>query len=104
MEQALEAADDALLASDPWTGLAGYIQACIELRSGALASLAGQIETTDEMLRTAPRSMARMTEIVARAHTDGSLRAHVTALRTSCVMQQLNPRPPDSVPPREHAH
>ena len=35
MEQALAAADDALQASDPWTGLAGYIQTCVDLRSGA---------------------------------------------------------------------
>ena len=67
MDQALAAADDALAASDPWDGLCGYIRACVELRSGALASLAGQIETTAEMRGTARRSMARMEEIVARA-------------------------------------
>src|SRR6516164_9703911 len=49
MDQALAAADDALAASDPWDGLSGYIRACVELRSGALATLAGQIETTAEM-------------------------------------------------------
>ncbi len=58
MEQALEAADDALLATDPWTGLAGYVRACIELRSGALASLAGQIETTAERSWPAPTATA----------------------------------------------
>ena len=59
MDQALAAADDALAAGDPWDGLCGYIRACVELRSGALASLAGQIETTAEMRSTARRSMAR---------------------------------------------
>src|SRR6516162_1140887 len=68
MEQAVEAADDALRAGDPWTGLAGYVRACVELRSGALASLAGQIETTAEMRGTARRSMDRLAEIVDRAH------------------------------------
>ena len=52
MDQALAAADDALAASDPWDGLCGYIRTCVELRSGALASLAGQIETTAEMRST----------------------------------------------------
>ena len=71
MEQALAAADDALAAGDPWDGLCGYITACVELRSGALASLAGQIETTAEMRGTARRSMARLDEIVARAQAAG---------------------------------
>src|SRR5580692_4329743 len=61
MEQALEAAGEALEADDPWTGLTAYITACVELRAGALASLAGQIETTAEMRGTAQRGMARMT-------------------------------------------
>ncbi len=65
MEQALEAADEALRADDPWAGLAGYITAAIELRSGALASLAGRIETTDEMRRAAQRGLTCVTEIVA---------------------------------------
>jgi AcrR family transcriptional regulator len=57
MEQALEAAGEALKSDDPWAGLAGYITACVELRSGALASLAPTIETTAEMRRTAQRGM-----------------------------------------------
>src|ERR1700744_613360 len=35
MEQSLQAADDALAAGDPWTGLARYVRACVDLRSGA---------------------------------------------------------------------
>src|SRR5512146_3118075 len=58
MEQALAAAEDALAAADPWDGLCGYITACVELRSGALASLAGQIETTAEMRGTAEHGPA----------------------------------------------
>ena len=101
MEQALAAADDALDASDPWDGLAGYIRACVELRSGALASVAGQIETTAEMRRTARQGMARMEEIVARAHRDGCLRADVTALDITWLIEQFSRRSPDQVEPED---
>jgi AcrR family transcriptional regulator len=101
MEQTLAAADEALRAGEPWSGLAGYVRACVELRSGALASLAGQIETTAEMLSTARRSMARTADIVARAHRDGSLRADVTALDITWLIEQFSRRPPDPVDPDE---
>jgi AcrR family transcriptional regulator len=96
MEQALEAAEEALRADDSWTGLAGYIASCIKLRSGALASLAGQIETTDQMHRTAQRSMACTTEIVARAHRDGSLRPDATAMDITWLIEQFSRRAPNS--------
>src|SRR5215469_7818659 len=35
MEQTLAAADKALRTCDPWTALAGYVEACVDLRSGA---------------------------------------------------------------------
>jgi AcrR family transcriptional regulator len=92
MEQALAAADDALQADDPWTGLVGYIRACVELRSGALAALAGQIETTTEMLGIARLSMTRMQDIVARAHRDGSLRPDVCALDITWLIEQFSRR------------
>ena len=97
MQQALDAAADALQAADPWTGLSGYIQACIDLRSGALASLAGQIETTAEMRTMARRSMARLAEIVTRAHRDGSLRPDATALDITWLIEQFSRRSPDPV-------
>ena len=74
MEQGIEAAGEALKADDPWTGLCGYIRACVEMRSGALGSLAGQIDMTDEMLSTARRGMTLAGKVVARAHRAGSLR------------------------------
>jgi AcrR family transcriptional regulator len=101
MEQALEAAEEALQADDPWTGLSGYLRACVDLRSGALASLAGQIETTAEMRAAARRGMARMEEIVARAHQDGSLRPDATALDITWLIEQFSRRPPDPVDPAE---
>jgi AcrR family transcriptional regulator len=97
MDQALQAADDALGVGDPWTGLAGYVRACVELRSGALAALAGQIETTAQMRAVARRSMTRLAEIVARAHRDGSLRPDVTALDVTWLIEQFSRRPPDPV-------
>jgi AcrR family transcriptional regulator len=101
MEQALEAAEEALKADDPWTGLAGYIAACIELRSGALAALAGQIETTAEMRRTAQRGMACMAEITARAHREGSLRPDATAMDITWLIEQFSRRAPTPVDPGE---
>jgi AcrR family transcriptional regulator len=101
MQQALDAADEALRADDPWTGLAGYIRACVEMRSGALASLAGQVDTTAEMRATARRGMACLAEIVARAHRDGSLRADITAMDITWLIEQFSRRAPDSVDPEE---
>lgn len=101
MEQNIAAAEEALAVADAWTGLVGYIRACVELRSGALAALAGQVETTAQMRGTARRSMARSQEIVARAHRDGSLRADVTALDLAWLMEQFSRRPPDPVAPDE---
>ena len=101
MEQALAAADEALQASDPWDGLSGYIRTCVELRSGALASLAGQIETTAEMRATAARSMALSADIVARAHVGGRLRPDVTALDITWLIEQFSRRSPAPVEPAE---
>jgi AcrR family transcriptional regulator len=101
MEQAIEAADDALGADDPWAGLCGYIRACVEMRSGALASLAGQIEATDEMRGTARRSMARTREVVDRARRAGRLRADVSALDIVWLIEQFSRRAPGDADPEE---
>lgn len=101
MDQARSAADAALAAGDPWDGLAGYVRACVDLRSGALAALAGQIETTAEMRAAARRSMARLEEIVARTQAGGGLRADVTALDITWLIEQFSRRPPDPVDPDE---
>jgi AcrR family transcriptional regulator len=95
MEQALAAAEVALNAADPWTGLTTYIRACVEMRSGALAALAGHVDVTAEMRATAERSIAAMTEITVRAHRDGSLRGDVTALDVSLLIEMFSRRAPD---------
>jgi AcrR family transcriptional regulator len=95
MEQALAAAEVALNAADPWTGLTTYVRACVEMRSGALAALAGHVDVTAEMRATAERSIAAMTEITVRAHRDGSLRGDVTALDVSLLIEMFSRRAPD---------
>jgi AcrR family transcriptional regulator len=99
MEQGIEAAGEALEADDPWAGLCGYIRACVEMRSGALGSLAGQIEMTDEMLSTARRGRTLAGEVVARAHRAGSMRPDVTALDIALLIESFSRRAPGSAAP-----
>ena len=93
MEQALQAADAALQAPDPWTGLAAYVRDCVEMRSGALAALAGQVDVTPEMQATAQRGIAAVSQIVARAQRDGSVRPDVTPLDVSYLIEAFSRRP-----------
>jgi AcrR family transcriptional regulator len=104
MEQSLAAAVAARAADDSWDGLTSYIRACVELRSGALAALAGHVETTDEMRRIARRGIGVVDEIVARAQTDGSLRPDVTPLDVSWLIEQFSRRAPDPVDRDEGAN
>ena len=104
MEQSLVAATAAVAADDPWNGLTTYIRTCVEVRSGALAALAGHVETTDEMRRTAARGMGLVEDIVARAQADGSLRPDVTALDVSWLIEQFSRHAPDSIDPAEGAN
>jgi AcrR family transcriptional regulator len=94
MEQALEAACAALKAPDAWTGLAIFVRDSVEIRSGALAALAGQVDVTPEMRATAERGIAAVSQIVARAQRDGSLRADVTPLDISYLIEAFSRRPP----------
>src|SRR5260370_2322245 len=73
----------------------------MERRRGALAAPAGEIEPAAEMRSTARRGMARTEEIVARAHRDGRLRADVTALDITWLIEQFSRRSPDQVEPAE---
>jgi AcrR family transcriptional regulator len=103
MEQAQAAGREALAAEDPWTGLTHYVVGCVELRSGALAPVAGQIGTTAEMLRVARRGAGLLDEIVARTHRDGSLRPDATALDVAWLIEQFSRRAPDAIDPREES-
>ncbi|HZD99469.1 MAG TPA: helix-turn-helix domain-containing protein [Micromonosporaceae bacterium] len=97
MEQSMAAATAALAADDAWSGLTLYVRTCVGVRTGALAALAGRVETTEEMRRTAGRGMRMVDEIVARARADGSLRPDVTTLDISFLIEQFSRRAPDPV-------
>ena len=89
MQQAVTAADEALAQPDPAVALAGYIRACVALRTGALAPLAGTIEATPQMWDLSRQGRRLHQAIVDRAHRDGHLRPDVTALDISWMIEQF---------------
>ncbi|MFB4282449.1 TetR/AcrR family transcriptional regulator [Nonomuraea sp. MTCD27] len=103
MERAVEAAEAGLAQDDPWEGLALYVSTCVANRSGALAPVAGTIEVTGEMWRTARRGDEVAERLVARAHEAGVLRSDVTVLDISLLMEQFS-RPAPGPPGEEHEH
>ncbi|MCK2217969.1 TetR/AcrR family transcriptional regulator [Actinomadura sp. ATCC 31491] len=101
MERVAEAAESALAEEDPWTGLAGYVRECVALRSGALAPVAGTIEVTDAMWRTSRRATELAGRLITRAREAGALRADVTALDVSLLIEQFS-RPAPGAPDATH--
>jgi AcrR family transcriptional regulator len=95
MEEAIAAAEEGLAEDDPWSGLAHYVKRCVAFRSGALAPLAGTIETTPAMWRTARRGRGLLEELVARAHRSGDLRDDVASLDIAFLIEQLGRRRAD---------
>lgn len=89
MRQAISAADDALAGTDADAALAGYIRACVAMRTGALAPLAGTFETTPEMWELSREGRRLHQAIVDRAHADGHLRPDVTALDISWMIERF---------------
>lgn len=92
MEQAISAAEEGLAEDDAWTGLARYVHRCVDFRSGALAPLAGTVETTPEMWKVAQRSQVLLDELVARAHRAGALRPDATPLDVAYLIEQFGRR------------
>lgn len=92
MEEATSAAEAALAAPDPWRGLCDYVRTCVAFGSGALAPLAGTIETTQEMWEISRYSRKLLDELVARARREGGLRPDVTALDILWLIEQLGRR------------
>ncbi|WP_220039859.1 TetR/AcrR family transcriptional regulator [Nonomuraea aridisoli] len=103
MERTVEAAETGLAHADPWEGLALYVRTCVANRSGALAPVAGTIEVTDEMWRTAREADEAAERLVTRAHEAGVLRRDVTMLDISLLMEQFS-RPAPGPPSPEHDH
>lgn len=89
MTATIEAAEAALAEPDAWTGLAGYIGACVSQGTGTLGALAGSIETTPEMWATSKRSRALLAQILARACETGQLRPDVTVLDIAWLIETL---------------
>jgi AcrR family transcriptional regulator len=89
MQQAVTAADEALALPDADAALTGYIRACVALRTGALAPLAGTIEATPQMWELSRQGRRLHQAIVDRAHRDGRLRPDVTALDISWLIEQF---------------
>jgi AcrR family transcriptional regulator len=104
MEQAIEAAERGLAADDPWAGLAGYISDCVAFGTGALAPLAGQIPVSERMLQTARQAHQLAGRLVARAHRAGVLRADVTALDISLLMELFSRRSQIRPADQDEAH
>lgn len=93
MEQAIEAAEEALQDPDAWTGLARYVRTCVGFGSGMLSPVAGTITTTREMWETARRSRTLLLELVGRAHASGALRPDASALDVMLLVQHFSRRP-----------
>lgn len=98
MEEATVAAEEGLAADDAWAGLTHYVQRCVDMRSGALAPLAGRIEVTPEMWELARRGGALIDELVARAHRSGGLRPDANALDVAYLVEQIGRRSPTESP------
>lgn len=102
MQQTIDAANDSLAIDDPWTGLTGYVRACVGFNAGAFAPLAGTLAVTDEMLTTARRSQRLLTKLVNRAQAAGAVRHDISATDISALIEQFSrPSANPSTPPDE---
>ncbi|MFF4986115.1 TetR/AcrR family transcriptional regulator [Streptosporangium saharense] len=84
-----EAAEQGLADPDPWTGLATFVRRCVEFGQGTLAPIAGAIEVTREMSDKARHGDELLDELVRRAREAGVLRADVTTVDISLLIEQL---------------
>jgi AcrR family transcriptional regulator len=96
MQQAITAANDTLARPDATDALADYIHTCVTLRTGALAPLAGTIESTPEMWSLARTGRRLHDRIVRRAHRHGRLRPDVTPVDISWLIEQFARTAPSS--------
>lgn len=87
-----DAAEQALTTDDPWSGLASFITACVEF-GPTLGPIAGTITVTKEMSVKFDRSEKLLAALVARAHDAGVLRADITTVDISLLIEQLRASP-----------
>jgi hypothetical protein len=93
MQQAADAAQEALRQADPWDGLRHYISACVEFGSGGLAPISGHIQTTPEMWETHKRASRNAERLIRRARSAGVLRPGATGLDVALLIEQFSRRP-----------
>jgi AcrR family transcriptional regulator len=93
MQQAAEAAREALQRADPWDGLTHYISACVEFGSGGLAPIAGHIQTTPEMWETHKLARRHADRLIRRARSAGVLRPGASGLDIALLIEQFSRRP-----------
>ncbi|HYJ69958.1 MAG TPA: helix-turn-helix domain-containing protein [Nocardioidaceae bacterium] len=93
LDEYLRAAEEGLRMDDPWDGLAHYLSSAVESGSGSLGPMAGEIEVTEEMDRKNRRSDEAVDALVERAHAAGVLRADVTTVDLSLLIEQLRTSP-----------
>jgi AcrR family transcriptional regulator len=99
MESTIRAANEALTEPDAWTGLAGYVRACVAQGTGTLGALAGAVETTQDMWAISTRSRDLLAQLADRARQAGVLRPDVTPLDIAWLIETLGrsgPAMPDS--------
>jgi len=93
MRQQEAAAQRGLDVEDPWEGLASFVRDCVSFRAGVFgATVAGALETTDELRATAKRANDRVTRLVSRARDAGALRPGVTAVDLLLLIELFSRR------------
>jgi AcrR family transcriptional regulator len=99
LRQSVSLGERWLEAADPWDGLAGYIQDAVAQGTGALAPLAGAIETTPDMWSASRRGRELLSMLVQRAQAAGVLRDDVTALDIAHLIEMFGRLGPDADSP-----
>jgi AcrR family transcriptional regulator len=99
LRQSVSLGERWLEAADPWDGLAGYIQDAVAQGTGALAPLAGAIETTPDMWSASRRGRELLSMLVQRAQAAGVLRNDVTALDIAHLIEMFGRLGPDADSP-----
>nr|WP_246344482.1 TetR family transcriptional regulator [Conexibacter arvalis] len=86
-------AQEGLAHEDPWEGFAHYFAAAVGFGPGTLGPLAGTVELTPRAAAAARRSDEAVEAIIARARSAGELRADVTAVDVSLLIEQMSRSP-----------
>ena len=93
LEDYLHAAEEGGAHDDPWDGFEHFVSHAVWAGTGALGTLAGTIEITDEMSTISARGDAAAEELIDRAHAAGVLRADVRAVDIALLIEQLGRSP-----------